>query len=137
MRFLITATDDDGRSYVASITERTGPVSEMATYDIYRGPSVPRRPPAQALARDFDAGPPVGQTTWKVIEFPPGWGYPAHHSWSVDFSAVIEGTVEFGTDAGTVDLGPGDAVLVNGVSHTWRTNDGCRLLVAMLGAERP
>jgi quercetin dioxygenase-like cupin family protein len=136
MRYLITATDADGRSYIASSTERSGPVTEMATHEIYRGPSIPARPAAQALAQDLDAGPPTGETTWKVIEFPPGWGYPAHSSWSVDFSAVIEGSVDFGTDAETVTLGPGDAVLVDGVSHTWHTDGGCRMLVAMLGSER-
>jgi hypothetical protein len=139
VRYLITATDEQGRSYLASDVDLSAPLGELARmerHELYRGPAVPPRQPVQSVGKDLDAGPPVGEATWKVIECPPGWGYEAHFSWSVDFSAVAEGSVEFGTDTETVVLNAGDAVLVNGASHTWRTEHGCRLLVAMLGAER-
>ena len=136
MKYLVTATDTEGRSYIADEVERTGEVTEMKTFEIYRGPSIPAPPPMQALGTLMPVAPEPGQTTWKVVEFPPAWGYETHCSLSYDFSTVIEGYVDFSVDSGSRTLGPGDCVLVAGTSHKWHTQEGCRLLVVMLGARR-
>jgi uncharacterized cupin superfamily protein len=46
-----------------------------------------------------------------------------HHSDSVDFSIVLEGTVDLILDDGTHRLGPGDGVVMNGVDHAWATHE--------------
>jgi quercetin dioxygenase-like cupin family protein len=104
--------------------------------EFYRGPATPPAQPAQAAGAALDAAPEPGQLSWKLVEFPPGRSADSHHTASVDFATLIEGTVEFGTDAETVVLEPGDCVLINGVSHSWHTEPGCRLLVTMLGTRR-
>ena len=136
MRYLVTAVDVHGRSYIAHDVERSGPVGEMATFEIYRGPSVPGPALDQPSAQLMPVAPPTGETTWKVVEFPPGWNYHLHRSDSVDFSAVVDGNVLFSVDTGSRLLGPGDCVLVAGTSHAWHSEGGCRLLVAMLGGAR-
>ena len=68
MRYLITATDDEGRSYLASDVDLSAPLSgltQMQRHELYRGPAVPPRQPAQSVGKDLDAGPPVGEATWK------------------------------------------------------------------------
>ncbi len=82
MRYLVTATDEQGRSYFAEEVERKGPISAVAAHEIYRGPSRPTRSPLRATGELLDVGPPPGETTWKLVEFPPGQEYPAlleHH----------------------------------------------------------
>jgi quercetin dioxygenase-like cupin family protein len=137
MRYFITGTDDRGQSLIASVTERTGPVAAQAAHEIYRGPATPPAQPAQSGGRQLDVAQPPGETTWRVVEFPPGLSVASHHTASIDFITLIEGAVELGTDAETVSLAPGDSVLVNGVNHSWHTEPGCRLLVAMLTTARP
>jgi quercetin dioxygenase-like cupin family protein len=54
---------------------------------------------------------------------------------------VVAGDVELGLEDGSVHLHAGDAVVVNGVEHSWLAGpDGCLIATVMVGlrdAERP
>jgi quercetin dioxygenase-like cupin family protein len=57
-----------------------------------------------------------------------------HDTPTIDYGFVIRGDVELGLDAGDVVLHAGDAVLVDGVKHSWRAGpDGCVIATVLVG----
>jgi quercetin dioxygenase-like cupin family protein len=80
----------------------------------------------------FDA--PPGATKWIVTEMGPELFTPMHDTPTIDYGFVIRGEVELGLDAGDVVLHAGDAVLVDGVKHSWRAGpDGCLIATVLVG----
>lgn len=65
---------------------------------------------------------------------PPGY----HLTNTIDYVAVLEGTVNLQLDQDSKVLNVGDIVVQNGTRHAWVNNSGnpVRLLVIMVGAER-
>jgi hypothetical protein len=56
-----------------------------------------------------------------------------HHTDSVDFDVVLEGSVNLIFDNGPHRLGPGDGAVINGVDHGWQTEEsGCRMSVVVI-----
>jgi quercetin dioxygenase-like cupin family protein len=78
--------------------------------------------------------PAPGATKWILTEMGPDLGAPMHATPTVDYAVVIAGQVELGLEDGGVTLHAGDAVLVNGVRHSWRAGpDGCVLATVLVG----
>ena len=136
MRVLITGVGDDGRSCV--IEERTpsgrpyesGGITVAAAAATESSPPPPR-PPGRGDLQHV-AGIP-GTARWSFIDFPPRVSTPFHHTDSVDFDVVLAGSVDIILDDGPHRLGPGDAVVINGVDHGWETHDeGCRMIVVII-----
>lgn len=65
---------------------------------------------------------------------PPGY----HLTNTIDYVAVLEGTVNLQLDQDSKALNVGDIVVQNGTRHAWVNNSGepVRLLVIMVGTER-
>ena len=58
-----------------------------------------------------------------------------HHTDTVDFDLVLEGTVELLLDDGAHLLSSGDHAVVTGVDHAWRAgSEGCVLSAVALGS---
>jgi len=137
MRVLITGVDDQGRSYVV---EETTP--SMHAYES-RGVSVavaaatescppPPRPPGRGALVGVGSKPGIAR--WSFVEFPPRATTPFHHTDSVDFDVILEGSVDLILDDGAHRLGPGDGVVMKGVDHAWETHEeGCRMSVVVIG----
>jgi hypothetical protein len=61
-----------------------------------------------------------------------------HHTDTVDFDTLLEGSLELQLDDGTHPLNVGDCVIVAGVDHAWKSGpEGCRLSVAMVATPAP
>jgi quercetin dioxygenase-like cupin family protein len=137
MRVLITGVDDQGRSCV--VEETTPSVESFASGGITVAPAAatetcppPARPPGRGDLLRVTVTP--GNARWSFIEFPPGCTTAFHHTDSLDFDVVIDGSVDLILDDGPHRLGPGEGVVVKGVDHGWATHDeGCRMSVVVIG----
>jgi quercetin dioxygenase-like cupin family protein len=141
MRSLITGVDDHGRSCVVEEADVTfdhttgSPIAHTVVCATTACPPPPR-PPGHAM--DVDMGLPVGIVRWLALEFAAGGGAPLHHTDSVDFVFVFEGSVELILDDGVHPLGPGDFVALNGVDHAWQAGpEGCRASSVVTGTPPP
>jgi quercetin dioxygenase-like cupin family protein len=136
VRILVTGVDDQGRSCV--VEERTGsdaPFTGGITVTVAaetESSPPPPRPPGHGELVPIVRGPGIAR--WSFVEFPPGVTAPLHHTDSIDFDVILEGHVDLVLDNGPRTLGPGDAVVMNGVDHGWATHDeGCRMSVVVIG----
>ena len=78
--------------------------------------------------------PPPGTTKWIMTEMGPGLRAAMHETPTVDYAVIIAGEVELGLEEGGVRLQAGDAVLVNGVRHSWRAGaEGCVIATVLVG----
>jgi quercetin dioxygenase-like cupin family protein len=94
--------------------------------------SWPDGPPGRGDLQRVTVTP--GNARWSFIEFPPGCTTAFHHTDSLDFDVVIDGSVDLILDDGAHRLGPGDGVVVKGVDHSWATHEeGCRMSVVVIG----
>jgi uncharacterized cupin superfamily protein len=56
-----------------------------------------------------------------------------HHTDSLDFDVVLEGSVDLVLEDGAHRLGPGDGAVIRGVDHGWETHqEGCRMSVVVI-----
>jgi quercetin dioxygenase-like cupin family protein len=136
MRVLITGVDADGRSCV--IGEEVGldptPDGKFHFGVAHRTASAP--PPARppGTADHMDVQVPAGIVQWILVDYEPNAVQENHHTDTIDFNHVLEGTVDLVLDDGVHPLRAGDGVVVNGVDHAWTAGpDGCRLSVLFLG----
>ena len=61
-----------------------------------------------------------------------------HHTDTVDFVFVQQGSAEFLLQDGAHEVAAGDHIVTTGVDHAWRAGpDGARLLVVSIGAPKP
>lgn len=160
VRRVVTGTGADGRSRVVSdgppptafhATSMTSsvktawtapavPAGEAVVHQLWSAGSEPARgvpDPTPALDRpDFET--PAGETSWIVTEMGPGLFTPMHHTATIDYGLVVRGEVELGLDDGAVLLRAGDAVVVDGVEHSWRAGpDGCTIATVQVGYRTP
>jgi quercetin dioxygenase-like cupin family protein len=83
-------------------------------------------------APDFEL--PTAATQWILTEMGPNLFTPMHFTVTVDYGLVIEGEVEIGLEDGTTTLRAGDAIVVDGVRHSWRAGkDGCKIATVQVG----
>ena len=149
MRNLITGIDAEGRSCIAEETEivpeQVGGYSGLKMASLFRIEQTP--PPARppALADTVDVQLPPGHIRWMIIEHPPHAEHQAdtgattmHHTDTVDFVFVQQGSAEFVLQDGAHEVHAGDHVVTTGVDHAWRAGpEGARLLVVSIGAPKP
>ncbi len=137
MRSLITGVDDQGRSCVieeiqVSFDHSSG--SPIANTVVCATPTSPPPPGLPGPAMHVDMALPPGIVRWLALEFPPGGGAPLHHTESLDFVFVFEGSVDLTLDDGVHPLGPGDFLVLNGVDHGWQAGpQGCRISSVVTG----
>jgi quercetin dioxygenase-like cupin family protein len=89
--------------------------------------------PTVAIDRPaYDPAPAA--TKWILKEMGPGLQAPMHETPTVDYAVVVAGQVDLGLEDGGVTLHAGEAVLVNGVRHSWRAGpEGCVLATVLVG----
>ena len=69
---------------------------------------------------------------------PPGVATHTHHTDSMDFDVVLEGSVLLVLDDGPHRLEAGDGVVLTGVDHHWRAEEeGCRMSVVVIATPPP
>lgn len=149
MRNLITGLDAEGRSCIAEETEivpePVGDYSNLKMASLFRieQSPPPARPPA--LAETVDVQLPPGHVRWMIVEHAPNTSHDAdtaaasmHHTDTVDFVFVQQGSAEFLLQDGAHKVSAGDHIVTTGVDHAWRAGpDGARLLVVSIGAPKP
>jgi len=136
MRILVTGVDEHGRSCIVEDRTPDDPPSAAGITVSYAAETAssppPPRPPGHGDLVPIVRGPGIAR--WSFVEFPPGTIAPMHHTDSVDFDVILEGSVDIVLDDGPHRLERGDGVVVNGVDHGWATHDGpCRMSVVVVG----
>lgn len=133
MRVVVVETDTHGRSGVGQIIERTGAPSREASCEVFSGPVTKAAHPDGQ--EDFvDLSPGAGAAKWRIYDLPPNLVYEMHHTDTVDFDVVVEGSMTLVLDRDEVILQPGDGVLLAGDRHSRRAGSrGCRMLFALPG----
>jgi hypothetical protein len=136
MRVLVTGVDEDGRSCVVEEAMpsvngfESGGITVALVASSQSSPP-PSRPPGRGALLGVAATPGVAR--WSFIEFPSGVATAVHHTDSLDFDVVLEGSVDLVLDDGAHRLGPGDGVVIKGIDHGWATHEeGCRMSVVVI-----
>ena len=123
LRKVVGGTVDPGRG--------SSVVNEL--WSLTRAPSVTTDDPTIAL-ESFGVDVPAGETRWIITQMGPGLAAPMHSTPTIDYGLVVQGDVELGLEGGSVHLAAGDAVVVNGVEHSWLAGpDGCLIATVMVG----
>lgn len=137
MQRIVTGVDENGRSCVVAREEQApivgGPGIHVidTVYDSGQAPP-PARPPGSGdlLAQ----GLTPGATRWLILDFDAGATVPMHHTDTVDFDVVLDGSMDLVLDDGSHTLRAGDCAVVTGVDHGWVAGpEGCRLSVTLIG----
>jgi quercetin dioxygenase-like cupin family protein len=135
VRRLVTGTDENGRSCVI---EETVLEPDEGRFSIYQTATSPPPPRPLGHGEYLDLRVPPGIARWICIEFEPGYRRSMHYTDSVDFDAIIAGSMDLTLDDGTHHLVPGDCVVMNGVDHAWAAGpDGCTALFVTVGTSPP
>ena len=146
MRQIVTGVDADGRSCVIAehpqgvasndFTSSSG--DRMSSYTAFETASSPAPPRPAGNGQFMDLEVPVGFLRFSVVHWPPGAENPMHHTDSIDFDTVLEGSIDIILEDGRHHLEVGDAVIVTGVDHAWEAGpSGATLSVFVLGTPRP
>lgn len=140
MRRVVVAVDESGASFVASDEEIPDTGRLWAADPAAVRGWVDAIDPARVYA---PAQPPSGGALWYLSELPPGKGMntaqPAgngmdsrgfHVTKTTDFIYILAGTAVLDLDRDSVELGAGDAVVLQAANHAWRnpTADPVRFL---------
>jgi len=90
-------------------------------------------PTATLTAASWDV--PPGETKWIITQMGPDLFTPMHSTPTIDYGLVVAGELELGLEDGTkVMLAGGDAVVVNGVMHSWQSGpNGCVIATVLVG----
>ena len=139
MRKLVTGVDGAGRSCVVEDVEMPFEPADAARpgrtrVGIFATQECP--PPVRPAGHGdlADLGVASGLILWQVIRFEPNFAMGMHHTDTLDFDMVLEGSVEIVLDDGAHQLGPGDCVVVTGVDHAWNAGpDGFVMSVTIIG----
>ena len=132
MRYLIAGVNLEGRSCAmtdsaARFVEVAPGLSAAGLFGTSQSPP-PARPPGSGELVDLGVEP--GLCNWVLWRFEPDSEYPMHHTDTVDFDVIIEGSVD-------LVLQRRDCAVVLGVDHSWRAGDqGCVVSGIALGSAR-
>jgi quercetin dioxygenase-like cupin family protein len=146
MRNLITGIDAEGCSCIAEETEIVpSPVdgySGLKMAPLFRTEQSPPPPRPPALAETVDVQLPPGFVRWMIVQHEPHQAETGattmHHTDTLDFVFVQEGSAEFMLQDGVHEVSAGDHIVTTGVDHAWRSGpDGARLLVVSIGTPKP
>jgi hypothetical protein len=150
MQLYVVVDDEDGSSRVV----RSGPPSalvQMSGEDILRG----AREPLAALPDAVDRGSlvavdlaavleglledvriPAGPARWHLSIFGPATSAGMHRTPTLDYDVVTAGRVALLLDEGVVQLETGDAAILVGAHHGWRTGEeGASVVFTMVPLE--
>ena len=136
MKVLLTGTDEAGRSCVTETIETPVPMGHMASQPLFHSRrQAPLAPNPAGERRDL--GVADGELAWSVVLWAPDQTFDLHHTDTVDLDTVLTGSMILTLEDGEHHLGVGDAVVMNGVAHSWRSGpEGCSLSVAAYGRTR-
>ena len=140
MKLVVVGTDADGRSSVVAsqiVEGHAEPVGGGFAVEQLRASGVhPEALPPGATDREVaDVGVPPGGDVWLRVTAEPGAHYGMHRSHSVDYDVVIAGELTLELEDGAITLHPGDAVLLTGQVHGWRSGpEGCTYAVVLTDA---
>jgi hypothetical protein len=80
----------------------------------------------------------LGAIRWTIATIGPNVAHDLHRTATLDLDVVIAGRIVIGCDEGETELQPGDAVIIPGTRHAWRTAAaGATLSFAMAGLMPP
>jgi quercetin dioxygenase-like cupin family protein len=158
VRRIVTGTDSQGRSTVLSdgpapvafhagssigATKIDGatapspvPASEAVVFELWNldtQPAMLSEDPTLGLnVPDYDT--PSAQTKWILTHMGPNLEVPMHSTPTIDYGLVVSGEVELGLQTGPVMVRAGEAMLVNGVQHSWKAGPaGCVIATVLVG----
>lgn len=88
---------------------------------------------------EWDVECPPGATRFRIARYGPHLFAPLHRTNTLDYDVVLAGSITLLLEDGSeVAMGPGDAVVIPGIVHGWRTGDeGCTKVVVMTGLAAP
>ena len=140
MRTIVTGRGGDGRSTVVRIEEVSdAAAAEVMASTVWRTEVSP--PPAPGPPwpdPPLDVGCPATGTIWRLVRMPAGYEFGRHRTETLDYDTLVAGTLQLVLEAGSVDLSPGDCVVLPGVPHAWRAGPaGATLNVVMTGLGPP
>jgi mannose-6-phosphate isomerase-like protein (cupin superfamily) len=147
IRRIVTGSDAQGRSYVASDGAPPGAAGYGELW--LAGGGDPLAPAPSAGGPPVRLEPPPGGSAWRVFDLPPDEVVAAylasqnvpeveasgfHRTDTLDYVMVLDGEVTLELDRGEVALGPGDCVVQRATRHAWRNRSGrpVRLAVVMI-----
>ncbi len=143
MKRVIAATNEEGRSYVESVEE----MAEGESITVWEG----RIDIDDALAAIDPASavdwlePPPGGVKWRFAHIkpygehkhPPGLDKDGMHvTRTVDYQVIVDGEINLILDEDTVELHPGDFIILKAARHAWR-NLGEKTVILMALLTRP
>lgn len=73
----------------------------------------------------------------RVVQYEPGVAARRHRTASIDFVAVLSGSIDCELDEETVSLHAGDVLIQRGTIHNWinNTTEPCVMFFAMTGSQ--
>jgi quercetin dioxygenase-like cupin family protein len=142
VRRIITGVDASGRSCViedAPLVPAVDPDNPGFGFALAAATSsVPPPTRPAGMGDPVDLGVEPGLVSWLIVDYAAGVDFPMHHTDTVDFDMLLEGSLTLALDDGEYELEPGDVVIVHGVDHGWKAGpDGCRLSVCSIGTPPP
>jgi quercetin dioxygenase-like cupin family protein len=140
VRRFLTGVDAAGRSCVIEDADppMEGSPAGILSAAIYSTESAPPPPRPDGQGRFSDLGVAPGLINWRIVDFEPNVTRSMHHTDTLDFDMVLEGSIELGLEDGQHLLEPGDCVVVAGVDHSWTAGpSGCRMSVTLIGTPSP
>jgi len=139
MRFVLADFNPQGESTIVSVQEFDDSVnlieipSPAELLDEVRQGS--QSQPLDLRPLGVDVSP--GQIIWSVFRQTSEQSIGLHHTDTVDFDVVLEGSTTLSLENGAIELHVGDCVVIKGVPHAWRAGrGGCLLSVIFLGNSR-
>jgi quercetin dioxygenase-like cupin family protein len=147
IRRVVTIDDDAGHGVIVSdgAPAMFGGADSPEGVEIGLMWAVTGSPPDLTSGADTDhpawqmGAVPVGGARWSVITFHPGArARGMHRTQTIDFVQVVSGEIDLVLSGGDeVRLGPGDAVVQRGATHSWenRGDEPCVLSAVMLTAK--
>jgi quercetin dioxygenase-like cupin family protein len=135
---VVTATDEAGRSFVASDGEASA-IPGFAELWVGSARDPLSAAPAESAEPWSRVEPPPGATSWRIFDLPPDEVVAAylasrelpeveasgfHRTETLDYVMILDGEVTLELDRGEVQLRSGDCVVQRGTRHAWRNRSG-------------
>jgi len=139
VRLIVAGVGADGRSCVLQESEAQFDqvMPGVAAFGLFRTleSPPPARPPGHG--EFLDLGVVAGLCTWNLWRHDPGTEYPMHHTDTLDFDLILEGSVDLILDDGVHPLLPGDFIVIQGVDHAWRAGEQGLVMCALSVGSSP